>query len=215
MKKNISMLRSLACAALVSLLAMPAFAADALDDLRAFVHDTKTVRAEFTQNTIGKNGKQGPSVQGSLLLSRPGKFRWSTEKPYPQLIVSDGAHVWFFDPDLNQVIVRTHTQALGGTPAALLAGSEDVERAFEIIALPDDQELQWLQARPRDKDAGFTDIKLGFAQGKLAALELNDAFGQKILTRFRYVEYNPELDPALFTFTPPASADVIGEKKSR
>ncbi|MCL2310699.1 MAG: outer membrane lipoprotein chaperone LolA [Proteobacteria bacterium] len=197
------------------LLAAPAFAASALDDLRAFVRDTKTVRTEFTQVTVGKKDRQEQTVQGTLLLSRPGKFRWSTEKPYAQLIVSDGARVWFFDADLNQAIVRTHAQALGGTPAALLAGDEEVERAFELTALPDEQGMRWLQAKPRDKDAGFTDIKLGFSQGKLAALELNDSFGQKILTRFRYVEYNPELNPDLFAFTPPAGADIIGEKKSR
>jgi outer membrane lipoprotein carrier protein len=200
------------CGALAALLTAPAFAANALDDLRAFVRDTKTVRAEFVQVTVGKREAQAQSVQGTLLLSRPGKFRWSTEKPYAQLVVSDGARVWFFDPDLEQVIVRTHAQALGGTPAALLAGDKEVERAFELTALPDDQGLRWLQAKPRDKEAGFTDIKLGFSQGKLAALELNDTFGQKILTRFRYVEYNPELNPNLFTFTPPPGADIIGEK---
>jgi outer membrane lipoprotein carrier protein len=200
------------CGALVLLLTAPAFAANALDDLRAFVRDTKTVRAEFVQVTAGKRQQQTQNVQGTLLLSRPGKFRWSTEKPYAQLVVSDGARVWFFDPDLEQVIVRTHAQALGGTPAALLAGDKEVERTFELTALPDDQGLRWLQAKPRDKEAGFTDIKLGFSQGKLAALELNDTFGQKILTRFRYVEYNPELNPNLFTFTPPAGSDIIGEK---
>jgi outer membrane lipoprotein carrier protein len=211
------MLRSFAifCGSLALLFTAPAFAANALDDLRAFVRNTKTVRAEFTQTTFNKKEQPGSSVQGALLLSRPGKFRWSTEKPYSQLIVSNGARVWFFDPDLNQVIVRTHAQALGGTPAALLAGDEDIERAFELTVLPDDQGLQWLRAKPHDKEAGFTDIKLGFAQGKLAALELHDAFGQKILTRFRYVEYNPELNPNLFTFTPPAGADIIGEKNSR
>ncbi|MCL2873054.1 MAG: outer membrane lipoprotein chaperone LolA [Betaproteobacteria bacterium] len=185
----------------------------ALDDLHDFVRNTKTVRAEFTQTTLGKNNQPEQTVQGTLLLSRPGKFRWSTEKPYPQLIVSDGARVWFFDPDLNQVIVRTHAQALGGTPAALLAGDEEVERAYDLSTLPDAQGMLWLQAKPHDKETGFTDIKLGFLKGKLAALELNDAFGQKILTQFRYVEYSPELNPDLFSFTPPVGADVIGEEK--
>ena len=209
-----SIFRFLSCGVLVFSLTVPAFAADALDDLRAFVRDTKTVRAEFTQATVGK--AQTQTIQGTLLLSRPGKFRWSTEKPYPQIIVGDGHRVWFFDPDLDQVIVRTHAQALGGTPAALLAGDKDVERAFELTALPDDQEgLRWLQAKPRDQEAGFSDIRLGFSQGKLAALELSDAFGQKILTHFRYVEYNPELNPDLFAFTPPAGSDIIGEKIPR
>jgi outer membrane lipoprotein carrier protein len=183
-----------------------------IDRLRAFVKDTHTARAQFTQTVAGKAGRT-QSANGEFLLERPGKFRWTVDKPYKQLIVGDGERVWIFDEDLNQVIVRKIGDALGATPAALLAGNQDVERAFTWKDLPAADGLEWLSATPISKETTFAEIRLGFdAKGGLAALELYDAFGQKSVVRFASFERNPKLPPASFTFTPPKGADVIGEK---
>ena len=107
-----------------------------LDRLRAFVRETQTARAQFTQTVVSRNGGAAKTANGTFELSRPGKFRWNVEKPYKQLLVGDGQRVWVFDEDLNQVIVRNMGDALGGTPAALLSGNQDVERAFAWSDLP-------------------------------------------------------------------------------
>ena len=145
-------------------------------------------------------------------MQRPGKFRWSVEKPYKQLLVGDGQRVWIFDEDLNQVIVRKIGDALGATPAALLSGNQEVERAFAWKDLPTADGLDWLSATPLTKETTFTEIRLGFDSKGLAALELYDAFGQKSVVRFTNFERNPKLAPDLFQFTPPKGADVIGDK---
>jgi outer membrane lipoprotein carrier protein len=183
-----------------------------LDRLRAFVKDTQTARAEFTQTLAGKDGRPAQTASGEFLIERPGKFRWTVNKPYKQLLVGDGQRVWIFDEDLNQVIVRKLGEALGSTPAALLAGSQDVERAFTWKELPASGGLDWLSATPNSKETTFDEIRLGFDARGLAALELLDAFGQKSVVRFTSFERNPKLPPSSFTFTPPKGADVIGEK---
>jgi outer membrane lipoprotein carrier protein len=183
-----------------------------LDRLRAFVKDTQTARAEFTQTVAGKEGRAGQMASGEFLLERPGKFRWTVAKPYKQLLVGDGQRVWIFDEDLNQVIVRKIGEALGSTPAALLAGSQDVEKAFTWKDLPASDGLDWLSATPISKETTFAEIRLGFDAKGLAALELLDAFGQKSVVRFTSFERNPKLPPSSFTFTPPKGADVIGDK---
>jgi len=183
-----------------------------IDRLRAFVRDTQTARAEFTQTVGGKDGRVSQTASGEFLLERPGKFRWAVAKPYKQLIVGDGQRVWIFDEDLNQVIVRKIGEALGSTPAALLAGSQDVERAFTWKDLPSSGGLEWLSATPISKETTFAEIRLGFDAKGLAALELLDAFGQKSVVRFTGFERNPKLPPSSFAFTPPKGADVIGEK---
>ena len=43
---------------------------------------------------------------GTFAFARPGKFRWSYDKPYEQLLVGDGDKLWIYDPDLNQVVGR-------------------------------------------------------------------------------------------------------------
>ena len=195
-------------------LAWIAGAADAasIERLRQFVRDTQTARTPFTQTVTDKNGRVVQTVSGQFDLARPVRFRWSVEKPYKQLLVGDGMKVWVFDPDLNQVVVRTIGDALGASPAALLAGKADVESAFGWKDQPMADGLDWLSATPLAKESTFSEIRLGFDTKGLVALELFDAFGQKSVVRFTAFERNPKLAPELFRFTPPPGADVIGDK---
>lgn len=199
-------------AAVVGLGLLASTMADAasIERLRQFVRDTQTARTPFTQVVTDKSGRVVQTVSGQFDLARPGRFRWSVDKPYKQLLVGDGQKVWVFDPDLNQVIVRNMGEALGASPAALLAGKADVETAFTWKDQPVADGLDWLQATPLAKDSTFSEIRLGFDGNGLVALELFDAFGQKSVVRFTAFERNPRLAPDLFKFTPPKGADVIG-----
>ena len=183
-----------------------------LDRLRAFIRDTQTARTSFTQTVTDKSGRVVQRSNGEFKLARPGKFRWSVDKPYRQLVVGDGDRVWIYDEDLNQVVVRKAGEAIGSTPAALLAGREDVERAFKWRELPAAGGLEWLAATPLSKDAAFAEIRLGFDAQSLAALEMVDPFGQKTVVRFGELDRNPSLAPETFRFVPPKGADVIGDK---
>jgi outer membrane lipoprotein carrier protein len=208
-----SAFRALAVLLAVLLAALPlAAAAASLDTLRAFLRETRDARTTFTQTVTDKAGRKGQPSRGELVLSRPGKFRWSVEKPYRQLIVGDGERVWIYDEDLNQVVVRRMGAALGSTPAALLAGREDVEKAFRWRELGSAEGLDWLEAVPLAAEASFTQIRLGFSGRALAALALTDTFGQTTRVDFGAMERNPALGPDAFRFTPPKGADVIGEK---
>lgn len=190
--------------------AASAQAADALDTLRSFTADAKTGRAAFTQIVTSPDGKKQRVSSGSFEFSRPNRFRFAYAKPYEQLIVGDGQKVWLFDADLNQVTVRPFSQALGATPAALLAGS-GVEKDFSLRALPDDAGLQWAEATPRVKEGGIQTLKIAFRGGALAAVEILDGFGQRSRIDFSAVESNPTLAAERFRFTPPPGADVVGQ----
>jgi outer membrane lipoprotein carrier protein len=197
----------------IVLLAVPAAGlAASLDTLRAFLRETQTARTPFTQKVVDKAGRLVQQSRGELVLSRPGKFRWSVDAPYRQLVVGDGERVWIHDEDLNQVVVRRVGAALGSTPAALLAGREDAEKAFRWRELGAADGLDWLEAVPTAADATFTQIRLGFDGTRLAALALTDAFGQTTRVEFGAMERNPKLSPDAFRFTPPKGADVIGER---
>jgi outer membrane lipoprotein carrier protein len=182
-----------------------------LERLRAFVRDTQTARASFTQTVTDKNGRVAQQASGEFAIARPGKFRWNVDKPYKQLLVGDGERVWIYDADLNQVVKRRNDKALGTTPAALLAGKDDVELAFDWHDLPAADGLDWLGATPKDKESSFSDIRLGFDASGLAALEIFDNFGQRTSIRLAHLERNPKLPPELFKFAPPKGADVVGD----
>ena len=194
----------------MALLACSAFGAraDAVGALKEFVRDVKTGSARFTQTVTSPDGAKKKNSSGSFEFSRPNRFRFAYTKPFEQLIVADGQKVWIFDADLNQASSRKFSQALGATPAALLAGGS-LERDFELSALPDRDGLAWAQALPKLKDGGFRSLKIGFRGRELAAIEIVDAFGQRSLLRFSDFKPNLALAVERFAFVPPAGADVI------
>ena len=197
---------------LLGLLLAPALApAAGVERFQAYLRDTQTARADFEQRVYDRDRKLVQQSKGSFAFQRPGRFRWSYAQPYPQLIVGDGARVWIYDQDLNQVTVRAMERALGSTPAALLAGAADVERAFELADAGRRDGLEWVEAKPREREAGFERIRLGMGPAGVQAMELVDQFGQTTVLRFSNVVRNPPLDPASFRFVPPKGADVLGE----
>lgn len=197
--------------AVFCLFAAQTASAGAIDKLHRFLESTKTVRADFAQIVVAKNGRKPQQLTGVMMFSRPGKFRWQIEKPYSQLLLGDGEKVWIYDPDLRQVTVKKVGAALGGTPAALLAGDNAFEKNFTLRELGEREGMEWLEAIPKTQDSGFEKIHLGFAGNDLKAMELFDNFGQTTSLFFARLERNPPLAASLFRFTPPAGADVIGD----
>lgn len=185
--------------------------AAATDALKVFLSQTHTVKARFAQMVLDKNLKQLQQAQGVMQFSRPGKFRWDYTKPYEQVIVGDGTRLWIYDKDLNQVTVRKLDGALGASPAALLSGSNDLERDYKLSNLGMDKGLDWLEAIPKNRDTVFERVRMGFGKSGLEAMELRDQFGQVTVITFADVERNPRIAADLFRFTPPKGADVISE----
>lgn len=193
------------------LLAPAAAQASGVDQFQAYLRNTHTARADFEQQVYDREHKLVQDSRGSFAFLRPGQFRWSYAQPYAQLIVGDGTRVWIYDQDLNQVTVRAMARALGSTPAALLAGSADVARAFELSDAGSRDGLDWLEARPREREAGFERIRLGMGPAGVQAMELADHFGQTTVLRFSNIVRNPPLAASAFRFVPPKGADVLGE----
>ena len=185
--------------------------AGAIDKLHRFLETTKTLRADFAQIVVAKNGKKPQQSAGQMMISRPGKFRWQIDKPYAQLLVGDGEKVWIYDADLRQVSVKKFDATLGSTPAALLVGNNTLDKNFTLREAGEHDGLEWLEAIPKGTDSGFEKLQLGFSGNDLKAMELSDNFGQTTSLLFARIERNVSLAPSLFHFTPPAGVDVIGE----
>ncbi len=184
--------------------------AGSIEKLQAFIADTRSAKASFSQSQLDKNGKKISATSGKLSFSRPGKFRWEYEKPYEQVIVGDGVKLWVYDKDLNQVTVKKLDGAIGSSPAALLAGNNEIENHYQLSAKGVKNGLDWLEAFPREESM-FQKVRMGFSGNTLEAMELFDHLGQITSIRFSKVEKNPALANGVFSFTPPDGADVITE----
>lgn len=185
--------------------------ADEVQTLKNFFQGTTSMRARFQQTVVDNLGRKVQEVTGSMQLQRPGKFRWDYDKPYVQLIVGDGKKVWLYDPDLNQVTVRPLDKVLGSSPAALLAGSKDIEKTFDLRSVGQQGDLNWVEAIPKEKESGFEKVVLGFKGNMLHEMEMRDSFGQITVIEFSKQEVNPKLNDKSFRFAPPAGADVLSE----
>ena len=204
------------CATALALIALtPVFAhASGLDQFKTFVAGTKSAQGEFTQrlvktDTSGKQAKVSAPSTGTFVFARPGKFVWFYQKPYEQLLQADGDKLYIYDKDLNQVTVKKLGDALGSSPAAILFGSNDLEKNFTLKEAGSKDGLEWLQATPKAKDTTFDQIGIGLKDGVPQAMELRDSFGQVSLLTFSKFEKNPPLPAQRFQFVIPKGADVF------
>jgi outer membrane lipoprotein carrier protein len=204
--------------AVCGLLALCAMAAQAtgLEALDAFIKNTRSGRAQFVQQVTSppKEGHIGRvrNSSGSFEFLRPNRFRFVFKKPLEQVIVADGQTLWLYDVDLAQATARKQAQALGSTPAALIASATDLramEAEFELSNAAPSEGQAWVLARPRSKDGGLQSVRIGFKGATLATLEILDSFGQRSVMQFTQFEANAPLDNALFQFKPPAGVDVL------
>jgi outer membrane lipoprotein carrier protein len=190
--------------------------AGGMNDLENFVKNVKSGRADFTQ-TVTAPPKAGQVARarvstGTFEFLRPGRFKFNYKKPFEQTIVADGQTLWLYDVDLNQVTARKQAQALGATPAALIAAAVDIKALqadFQLADSPDKDGLQWVQGNPKAKDSQLQQVRVGFRLGELAALEMVDSFGQRSMLSFSNLQTQAPLDASVFQFKLPAGADLV------
>jgi outer membrane lipoprotein carrier protein len=183
----------------------------AAPDLRRFLDSVQAYSADFTQTVYDARGTVVEESSGTVLMQRPGRFRWNYTDPFVRTIVADGERLWLYEADLEQVTVRRLTAGLGDTPAALLTGRDDVLARFAVTRTFRDNGLDWTVLAPREADTDFAELRLGFRAGLLAELRLADRLGQQTQIRFGAARANPPVPAGAFTFTVPPGADVIDD----
>jgi outer membrane lipoprotein carrier protein len=197
--------------AVMAFAVVPAQADDAVAVARltALLSQAKTLTARFSQLTLDGSGTQLQETAGELALQRPGLFRWHTDAPAEQMLVSNGQKVWLFDPDLNQVTIQVLDQRLTHTPALLLSGDvSKISENFEVSHKEGGSVVDFI-LKPKAKDSLFDNLRLSFRNGVINDMQLVDSVGQRTNILFLGVKMNQPIAPSQFTFTVPAGADVI------
>jgi outer membrane lipoprotein carrier protein len=196
---------------IASLLVSGASFAGGIDQLKSFWANTQSAQGTFSQSVMAKSGRKPQNSSGSFALARPGKLRWSYEKPYKLLLVADGEKLWTYDADLNQVTTSKIDKALGASPAALLTG-ESLDRHFTIAEAGSADGLDIVDALPKGTDGTFNRVRIGLSGNLPRLMEVEDSFGQVTTLLFTEFKPNPALPKDAFRFTPPKGADVVGDK---
>ena len=204
-----NLLRLLILAVGLAVLPVQADNAAAVKRLTDLLGKSQTLSGRFSQLTLDGSGTNLQESTGEMVLKRPGQFRWHTEPPLEQLLVSDGKQVWLYDPDLEQVTIQQLDQRLTHTPALLLSG--DVSRIsdnFEISYQESSGVADFI-LRPKARDSLFDNLRLSFRNGVINDMQLIDSVGQRTNILFSSVRMNEPLEQNLFSFQPPPGTDVI------
>jgi len=208
-----ALLRALLLIVVVLAIVSIARAADATTPLDKYFDGLQTLRAQFTQGVKDAKGKSLDTTTGTLVVLRPGKFRWEVSSKSGsggQLLVADGKNVWFLDKDLEQVTVKPADAALSSTPAMLLSGAANLRDSFTLSSAGSREGLDWVLVEPRKPEADFRRALFGFGKGDLRKMIIDDRLGQTATIELARVERNARVDPQEVSFTPPKDADVIG-----
>jgi outer membrane lipoprotein carrier protein len=183
----------------------------AREELLRFTDGLERLYARFTQTLVSAEGELMDSGTGEVWMQRPDLFRWQYEGEFPETIVADGERLWMYDLALEQVTLREQSALAENSPLMLLTDAEGIDRQFTVTDLGDTGEVLLLELTVKNQQAEFERILLGLRDGALKVMSMEDAFGMRTEIRFDSLQRNPELDPALFHFTPPPGVDVIGD----
>lgn len=178
--------------------------------VNSFVNDVVTFAADFEQSLIDPDGMMLEKTSGTLEIQRPGRFRWVYQEPYEQWLVADGANVWSYDVDLEQVTVKAQAEALANTPALLLGGSGEAMDQFEHGGTFEDAGFTWVRLLPVDTESGFRRVELGFDDSRLSRMVFLDNLEQTTVVVLNNIVVNEPIDASSFEFAPPDGVDVVG-----
>jgi len=181
------------------------------DELTRFFVSFTTLKADLEQTTYDQNGRLLQEQTGSVVIQRPGRFLWVYQSPYEQQIVADGDKVWLYDIDLEQVTVKAQDSALGSTPVSLLMNGDGLAEHFDVEFAMERGGLTWYSLAPKQKDGSFERLSLGFGDGQLRSMEVQDSFGQLSEFIFNNMRLDEKIDPATFKFELPDGVDVMDE----
>ena len=183
------------------------------DPLEYFLSELRTFEAKFTQVLINENGNELERTEGILYLKIPDSFFWHYQKPYAQKIISNGVKLWIFDEDLEQVTVKNIDNRIDQTPVGIILGNQSIKDHFVQISMGIIDGYDWIELTPKDLDAEYKSIKLGFNKDNIEMMIVVDNLEQITRIDFSDSKKNIELSSEIFHFQVPENIDIFDETK--
>lgn len=185
----------------------------ATDRLEQRLASWENLQGNFKQEIYGDTEELIESTRGVLHLKKPGKLRWEVSSRDKTLIVSDGKHIWHYDPELQQATVDVFDLKSTSPLLFLTGNTQHLGKNFMVKEvsglLCNEQADACFEMTPRSSDAMFQWIRIGFAKGALLGLEFLDQLGQHGWISFSKMKVNKPMSDSLFHFDPPKGTDVV------
>ena len=187
--------------------------ADAVIDALQKSYDATTdFVADFRQDTEVKTLNRTMKANGKLTFKRPGKMFWRYEEPKDQFVITDGKHLYFYQPDQNQVVKTPLKNAFrGDIPLSFLLGLGNLKKDFNATLKSSDESQNVLRLEPKGEAGGFSEVLVGVskASSDIVWVSVRDAAGNLTTLRFTNMRKGVGVNDSLFQVKIPNGADVV------
>ena len=183
-----------------------------VDALQRTYDATVDFVADFRQETEVKTLGRSLKASGKLSFKRPGKMLWNYDTPKGQFVLADGKHLFFYQPEQNQVIKSPLKNAFrGDIPLSFLLGLGNLKKDFNATLKASDESQNVLRLEPKGEAGGYSEILIGVSKSSSDILwvSVRDAASNLTTLRFSGMRKGVGIKDSLFQVQIPNGADVV------
>lgn len=169
--------------------------------------DLTGIKAEFIQYELLNNNQKADLNSGQVYMQAPAQFRWNYREPVEQLIVADGANVWVYDEDLEQVTVKQQDNQLN--PIYVIIDDEKSQQHYNIKHEVRTNGMDWISLTPKQANEEVKTVWLAVKDHMVKQIKVENQFQQTMVFEFHDIERNPKFATDWFKFIPPEGVDVV------
>ena len=192
--------------------AEPKNAEQVVDALQKNYDATIDFIADFQQETEVKTLNRSLKAWGKSSFKRPGKMLWRYEEPKGQIVLTDGSHLYFLQPEQNQVIKSPLKNAFrSDIPLSFLLGLGNLKKDFNAVLKATEKDEYILRLEPKGEAGGFSEILLGVSRSSadIVWVSIRDAANNLTSLRFSNMKKGVGLKDSLFRINIPQGVDIV------
>jgi outer membrane lipoprotein carrier protein len=183
-----------------------------VDRLQRTYDATSDFVADFTQETEVKTLNRSLKTSGKLSYKRPGKMLWRYDTPKDQFVLADGKHLYFYQPEQNQIIKSPLQNAFrSDIPLSFLLGLGNLKKDFNATLKATEESQHILRLEPRSDAGGYSDILMGVSKSTsdIVWVSVRDGAGNLTTIRFSNMRKGAGVQDSLFKLQIPQGADIV------
>ena len=198
---------------LVLICCVPCVLAQSNDALVSKVDDhynrLNSLRAHYTEHYSGMGMDR--TEEGTLLLKKPGRMRWSYEAPVGKVFVLDGKFAWFYTPGDAQA-TRVPAKQLDDlrSPLRFLLGHTQLRKELDKLTVTPEGDGFRISGVPKGMEQRVKVLSLWVtAAGAIEQMRLEEVDGAVTEFIFSDLQENVPVKDSDFAFIPPAGVTVV------
>ena len=180
-----------------------------IGELDLLLRDITTISADILQLIVESDGGVLEETKIKMLLKRPDRLYWETVSPFRELIVTNGAILWNYQPDLEQVTIEDWDSEDSELAAQLLNGRTETLSNDYYVAFINADDNKSFELSPKMSDSIYDLVTVSFIDDVLDMIHLNGRNGEQTVWQFNNLVMNSLIENNSFEFEVPDDIEVV------